>query len=434
MPVVTINGWLQEEERMALRRWSFGKDVLELGCYEGLSTCCIAATARSVVTVDTFDGRGTPEPKDTSEVFWKNINQAERNAIVKALKGTFAEILPTIEQKFDLIFIDGSHDLESVTEDVLLCTPLLKDDGVLVFHDYCSEMPGVVKVVDTLVANGCRAVEQAGSLVMIRPNPVEVTAKPVKVAIGMPHRDGWASYGAVMAATSGASDKYTHYTFNKGMSILTQTFNELFCEALNGVEREGFTHFAMLHNDIVPSTNWLSTLIDEMEECDLDAISAVVPLKNQKGLTSTATDTPGYPWGVHRLTMREVMELPPTFTAQDVPHRQQDACLLLNSGCWVMRIDKPWVQGLHFRQQDRIVWCLATKSWAAQSISEDWDFSRQLATRGCRVAATRKVALYHQFPQYNNQTAWGDWEHDQDFLDGEKETERIKKELATCPQ
>jgi len=260
-------------------------------------------------------------------------------------------------------------------------------------------------------------------------NPVAEQERKIKVAVGMPHRDGWASYGAVMAATSGASDKYTHYTYNRGNSILTQTFNELFCDALNARDTEGVTHFAMLHNDVVPEKNWLSTLIDEMEECDLDVLSAVVPLKNQHGLTSTGVDTPGYPWGVHRLTMREVMELPPTFTAADVPFRQPDACLLLNSGCWAMRLTEPWVEGLHFRQQDRIVWCLATKSWAAQSISEDWDFSRQLHTRGCRVAATRKVALYHQNPQYTNQEAWGDWEHDNAFLEGEKETERIKQEL-----
>jgi hypothetical protein len=86
---------------------------------------------------------------------------------------------------------------------------------------------------------------------------------------------------------------------------------------------------------------------------------SVVPLKNEHGLTSTATDTPGYPWGIRRLTMHEALQLPETFTAADVPYRQEDATLLLNTGCWLMKLNEPWVKGLHFRQQDRIVKCLA---------------------------------------------------------------------------
>lgn len=431
MEKLVINGWLHADEMLALRRWCFQKDVLELGVFEGASSCCIATTAKTLLCVDTFDARGTAEAgKQTEEAFWRNINAIERNAKVTAIKGTFADVLPTLTQKFDIIFIDGSHDYLSVKEDIELCLPLLKEGGRILFHDYCTENPGVVMAVDEFQAGGAIPCGQANSLVMfsVDPLPAEAPTAP-KIVIGMPHRDGWACYGSARALAATPSQKYTRWIIDQGNSILTLTFNTLFAQALNLRDREGATHFAMLHNDVVPlEPNWVDVLMQEMEEHDLDMISAVVPIKNEKGLTSTATDHLGYPWGVRRLTMTEVMDLPETFTIKDVPHREPGACLLLNTGCWLMRITDPWVAGLLFRQQDRIVWCLSENGWVAQSISEDWDFSRQMVARGCRIGATRKVKLFHQLPQYHNESAWGTQRADEDFLSAERETEHLKSQ------
>lgn len=425
---IIINGWLHEDERLALRRWCFQKDVLELGAFEGLSSCNIAMTARSLVTVDTFDGRGTAEHRDTAEAFWKNINSIDRAATVRAHRGMFSEVLPTLAETFDCIFIDGSHDYESVMQDVELSLPHLRPGGLLLMHDYCIENPGVVKAVDELIAaKRLYPRDQANSLIMLATEPAPEKKTP-KVVIGMPHRDGWAHYGAVFAATAIPSTKYTRWTINQGNSILTLTFNQLLADALNLRDKEGATHFAMLHNDIVPCANWLDILMDELVAHNLDMISAVVPIKNEKGLTSTASDNLGYPWGVRRLTMKEVMALPETFTVRDIPHRQDDACLLLNSGCTLMKIDEPWMEGLHFRQQDRIAWCVKDQEWVAQGISEDWDLSRQLVARGCRLGATRKVGLFHFLPQYNNSTPWGTYDVDEDFITAEAETAHLKNQ------
>lgn len=421
-----IRGWLHESEQLALRRWCFQKEVLELGPYEGLSTCNISLTAKGIVTVDAFDGRGTPDPKDTYQLLVDNLQKIEGRCPVQIHKGTFAEVLPRLDRQFDLIFIDGAHDYDSVKSDIELAAPLLREGGCLIFHDYATEFPGVVQAIDELVQAGATPVAQDTTLVMVRLDAHQSIPQKPKVVIAMPHRDGWACYGSVMAASAWPSKKYSYTLINRGNSILTLTFNDLWCEALNLRDSEGFTHFAMLHNDVVPEQGWLDVLMDELVAHELDVISAVVPIKNGYGLTSTATDTPGYPWGVRRLTMKELHELPPTFTAKDVPYRAKDAPLLLNSGCWLMKFNEPWVQGLCFRQTDRVVWCEATQSWAAQSISEDWDFSRQLHSRGCRMGATRKVSLYHQIKQYNNHTVWGEWQVDHDFLKGEEETAKLK--------
>lgn len=425
--VLQIRGWLREDERLALRRWCFQKDVLELGAFQGLSSCCIAATAKSLVTVDTFDGRGTAEPGDYQDIFWRNINSVGRSATVKAIKGLFADVVPGLTETFDVVFIDGSHDYESVKQDIGLARGVLRPGGHLLMHDYDASNPGVVQAVDELIASGARAYGQACSLVRISPEPVDETTYPPKVVIAMPHRDGWASYGATRALCATPSSKYTRWIIDAGNSILTLTFNTLLAQALNLRDKEGATHFAMLHNDVVPTApDWVDILMEEMCAHDLDVISAVVPIKNDCGLTSTATDHADYPWGVRRLTMKEIFELPETFTAPDVKHREHDACLLLNTGCWLMKINEPWMQGLHFRQQDRVVWCVGTNEWVAQSISEDWDFSRQLVARGCRLGATRKVPLFHQISQYNNQNVWGRYQTDEDFLKAEQETAHLK--------
>jgi hypothetical protein len=392
-----------------------------------LSSCCIAMTARSLVCVDTFDGRGTIERHDTEEAFFRNIGSIDKTATVEAIKGTFADVLPNITRKFDRIFIDGSHDYESVKQDIALSLPLLKPGGLLLFHDYGVENMGVVLAVDEFIRNGAVPLDQANSLVMISPVPVEKKQQVPKVVIGMPHRDGWACYGAARALAATPSERYTRWITDQGNSILTLTFNSLLAQALNLRDKEGATHFAMLHNDIVPLVpNWVDILMDELVAHDLDMIAAVVPIKNEKGLTSTASDHLGYPWGVRRLTMTEIMELPETFTVNDIKHREGDACLLLNSGCTLMKINEDWMTGLHYRQQDRIVRCLSTNSWVAQGQSEDWDFSRQLAARGCRLGATRKIPLFHQLPQYHNESAWGTQKVDEDFLKAEEETAHLK--------
>ncbi len=423
-----LRGWMTEAERMALKRWCFQKDVLELGAFEGLSSCCIAMTAKSLVCVDTFDGRGTQHAgESTEEAFWQNLNSIEKQAKVQAIKGTFEKVIPPLDKTFDIIFIDGSHDHESVKQDIQMCLPKLRKGGRLLMHDYGTQNPGVVQAIDEFVSSGAAvSCAQVDSMVMLRrkedvPDGGEV---PIKVVIGMPHRDGWAHYGAVRSAAATPSERYTRWVIDEGNSVLTLTFNTLLARALNLRDQEGATHFAMLHNDVVPlAPYWVDILMDELIARDLDMISAVVPIKNEKGLTSTGSDNIDYPWGVRRLTTTEIMALPETFTINDIAHRDQDACLLLNSGCTLMKINEPWVQGLHFRQQDRITWCLSTKEWVAQGISEDWDFSRQLVARGCRLGATRKLPLFHQLPQYSNEHAWGTEQVDEDWREQHAWTE-----------
>jgi hypothetical protein len=188
-----------------------------------------------------------------------------------------------------------------------------------------------------------------------------------------------------------------------GSSLLTQTFNALWCSALNH-RADGITHFAMLHDDIDIEGDWIDTLIEEMDRTGADILSVVVPMKTPNGLTSTAIDSGG--WTHRRLTMTEVANLPETFDALDVPWADGRP-LLVNTGCMLVKFDKPWVEQVCFHIADKNVKG-EDGQWKPLVFPEDWGFSRWANQNGLKVMATTKVRLQHigkaSFPNHGQ---WG---------------------------
>jgi SAM-dependent methyltransferase len=182
-----VDGWLSPQEGHALARLAKGKRVLEIGSYLGLSTICMAATAKHVVSVDPHDGRGTPHPQDTLATFRANIERHGVADRVEWIAATFEEanrLHPPVFESFtpfDLIFIDGAHDAESVASDIRHALPLLKPGGLLAFHDYRRHCdPGVRESVDAyLAASGAALVSVTGTVAVVRP-PAR-TLEPLEV-------------------------------------------------------------------------------------------------------------------------------------------------------------------------------------------------------------------------------------------------------------
>lgn len=171
-----IDGWLHPEEGKSLAELCRGKRVLEIGSYCGLSTVCIARTAKHVTAVDYFDGRGTPLPQDTEERFRQNITRyglQDKVAISHP-----EDALPGM---YDVAFIDGAHDYESVLADIEKARSVLTPGGLLLFHDYaqgeCTQNPGVCMAVNELLADGGELLETIETLAVVRPPaliPLEV--------------------------------------------------------------------------------------------------------------------------------------------------------------------------------------------------------------------------------------------------------------------
>lgn len=85
---------------------------------------------------------------------WPMFQSAERNG-----------------ERFSFIFIDGSHKIHHVTED-LAWTRLLEAGGIVCFHDYVPRFPGVIKPVDRFLKRhpNYSIIERVESLLIVRKN------------------------------------------------------------------------------------------------------------------------------------------------------------------------------------------------------------------------------------------------------------------------
>jgi hypothetical protein len=174
-----------------------------------------------------------------------------------------------------------------------------------------------------------------------------------------------------------------------GGSLLARVFNMLWCEALNSRAEMAWTHFVMLHSDIAPERGWLDKLLDEMDRVDADVMSAVVPIKDNSGNTSTALlNAAGNE--VRKLNENDLAALPATFDGSYFP----DETLLVNTGVLAVRFTEPWVEKCWFEIRDRIE-KRPDGTFEAIGMSEDWNFSIQCRGLGRRVFATQTIGLTH---------------------------------------
>lgn len=194
-------------------------------------------------------------------------------------------------------------------------------------------------------------------------------------------------------------------------SLIPKTFGQLWCMAVNMADDGKVTHFAMQHSDIIAEPGWLDILHDEMERRQVDLIGVVMPIKDERGLTSMGIDIRREPELTFRnISMREVDTLPETFTARDVREgKNGQGDLVLNTGLWLCKLNKPWNKKVCFQISCWIEWDDPKYPRGHLCVEpEDWYFSRQLITMGVPICATRKVRARHMgTTAYENQGAWG---------------------------
>ena len=426
---IDLQGWFTfhkvYDEAIAMAKESERQSprFAELGVWKGRSLAYLAKRLKEtfdedfcLIAVDTWSDkpRGkdniaeNPELKKFAEagqtlfgVFYNNMEQLElldsivisRESVVAAANG---------HPPCFFAFIDADHSADAVCADVLAW----KDHAhVLAGHDI--HEPGVRAGLEKAL-NGEPYYEMPETLCWTTSKELadRVNARQDVVMLAMPAgatgKTNIATVGAVLNTSTARREVQLKLT---GSSILTHHFNNLWCAALNARETHGLTHFVMLHNDIVPqnamASVWIDLLIDLMAEHDLDVLSAVSPIKDKNGLTSTAIDTDQ--WRPRRFTMTEIMGFSPTFTMQN---------LLINTGLMAIRLDQPWSEKVCFHTHDRIVKINShdnKNEWFQAEVEpEDWAFSRWCNRQGLRIGATREVPLLHlgELP-YANSAAWG---------------------------
>ena len=123
--------------------------VLEIGCFNGISTSLFAYYAKEVHAVDIWFS-----PQMNSNVI-PNYNN------IKFIQGNSANILPTLpDNYFDMIYIDADHSYEAVKNDITLSISKLKSDGYLCGHDYDEHIKnGVFRAVNEIFGKPTKVYE-----------------------------------------------------------------------------------------------------------------------------------------------------------------------------------------------------------------------------------------------------------------------------------
>lgn len=131
--------------------------ILEIGCYEGRSTCylieaCAAFHPVELYCIDSWGGGVEHADEDMGAVerrFDRNLLVAQRKAAhpvkVQKYKDSSRRALLRIAAaqapgSFDFAYIDGSHQAPDVLTDAVLAFHLVRPGGVMIFDDYLWHM------------------------------------------------------------------------------------------------------------------------------------------------------------------------------------------------------------------------------------------------------------------------------------------------------
>jgi len=123
---------------------------LEIGSYKGKSTHAIlSGGCKKVYAVDHFVGSSDPIETgnlDTYEAFMQNVGHFEN---LNVRKMSSLEAVKEFEEKIlDVVFIDGGHRIQEITEDIVAWLP--KTKKILCGHDY-HDAKAVRMAVDILL-------------------------------------------------------------------------------------------------------------------------------------------------------------------------------------------------------------------------------------------------------------------------------------------
>lgn len=128
--------------------------ILEIGSYQGRSTCYFIETAMAfhgsmqIVCVDSWEGGrehvGRHDMSEAEQLFQYNMSVAKQhfpNAEIIIAKGySHDKMIELLAQGyanyFDMVYVDGSHEAPDVLFDAVLAHKLTRVGGLIAFDDY----------------------------------------------------------------------------------------------------------------------------------------------------------------------------------------------------------------------------------------------------------------------------------------------------------
>jgi len=113
-------------------------DYIEIGTFTGNSAEAVLSTCkiRRAVLIDNFSlaWQGHTQSKEMVEA-----RLAKYEGLFEVIKGDGRQIVPNLEETFDIGFVDGDHEEDSCRIDMTNMLPLLRENGVMFIHDVGSK-------------------------------------------------------------------------------------------------------------------------------------------------------------------------------------------------------------------------------------------------------------------------------------------------------
>ena len=134
-----IQGWLSDREAKALQIIADGCRVVEVGCWKAKSSIAMAATAKSVLTIDHFRGDLYTGLAFTLPEAIENIRKHDSDGKISILIQDFFGIkegeMKDMIMLSDVLYYDGDHSEQSVRK---LTDFVIDFDNmpIIAFHDY----------------------------------------------------------------------------------------------------------------------------------------------------------------------------------------------------------------------------------------------------------------------------------------------------------
>ena len=161
---------------LSLARTTKPRRILEVGTFRARTTCALKLNCPDATVVS----------YDIAEIASPYRTRVQKQPGVDLRLGSFADAGPVLfaEEKYDLIFVDGSHTFDDALADSRIALQIVSPAGFIVWHDYRRNIPvthriRVPEALDRIVAEkGCAIHHVLGTTCAIySPTPIAPAAK-----------------------------------------------------------------------------------------------------------------------------------------------------------------------------------------------------------------------------------------------------------------
>lgn len=106
------------------------KKILEIGCHSGGTTFGFLQLCDKLISIDGFRHDNIKRLEDLyPDNFLFIKGNSHETTTLELIKGLM------IKEEFDMLFVDGDHSTEGSMQDFVMYSPLVKQGGLVVFHD-----------------------------------------------------------------------------------------------------------------------------------------------------------------------------------------------------------------------------------------------------------------------------------------------------------